>query len=241
MRWLKANPHEFVGLASPAFGSLTSPTDCNGARAMWAPTDRNLYRLLTDWGGVIAGMLALAAAWWTVRATRSTARDQIVAARDDADKQIAAARKEADDVVAAAREQTKVTAEQTATTVRLERERALSEARAYRVMLEAAMARVLAEAAWAKAWAKEKHPAILTQSQGASAEALVVRQCITKGAFTELRAACVRQGGPLTGEFLDLERQIDSFAMQGEDKVINAGTLVRWGKHAGLGDQLDWI
>ncbi len=40
----------------------------------------------------------------------------------------------------------------------------------------------------------------------------LVRQCITKGAFAELRAACVRQGGPLTSEFLDLEREIDSFA-----------------------------
>ncbi len=37
------------------------------------------------------------------------------------------------------------------------------------------------------------------------------RECITKGAFAELRAACVRRGGPLTGEFLDLEREIDSF------------------------------
>jgi hypothetical protein len=33
--------------------------------------------LVTDWGAVIAGMLALAAAWWTVRATRSTSKKQI--------------------------------------------------------------------------------------------------------------------------------------------------------------------
>ena len=39
-------------------------------------------------------------------------------------------------------------------------------------------------------------------------DAPAVRQCITKGGFAELRAACVRQGGPLTGEFLDLERMI---------------------------------
>jgi hypothetical protein len=75
-------------------------------------------------------------------------------------------------------------------------------------MLEAAMARVLAEAAWAR----RAYPDILTQETGASVEALVVRQCITKGAFAELRAACVRQGGPLTSDFLDLEREIDSFA-----------------------------
>ena len=81
--------------------------------------------------------------------------------------------------------------------------------------------RVLAEAAWAR----ETYPQILAQAQGASidaqaasVDALVVRQCITKGAFAELRAACVRQGGPLTGDFLDLEREIDSFAGQYEDK-----------------------
>ena len=74
-------------------------------------------------------------------------------------------------------------------------------------MLEAAMTRVLDEAAWAK----ETYPDVLAQLQGLSHQAFVVRQCITKGAFAELRAACVRQGGPLTGEFLDLEREIDSF------------------------------
>jgi hypothetical protein len=41
----------------------------------------------------------------------------------------------------------------------------------------------------------------------------------------------------LTGDFLDLEREIDSFATQREDKVINAGFLVQWGKHAGLKEQ----
>jgi hypothetical protein len=45
----------------------------------------------------------------------------------------------------------------------------------------------------------------------------------------------------LTGEFLDLEREIDSFASQWEDQIFNAGVLVRWGKHAGLGEQLDRI
>ncbi len=173
------------------------------------------------------------AAIWAIGATRSTAK-----------KQIDAAHAEADRVIAATRDQTKVTAEQTATTFRLEQERIASEARAFRAMLEAAMGRVLTEAAWAK----EAYPQYVAQAQGASidakgasADALVVRQCITKGGFAELRAACVRQGGPLTGEFLDLEREIDSFAMQGEDKVINAGFLVRWGKHAGLREQFALI
>ena len=161
--------------------------------------------LLDHWQTGIAGFLALLAGFGTVAATI------IIASR-----QIAASREEADRVIAATREQTKVTAEQTAMTVRLSRERVLSEDRAFRAMLEAAMARVLAEAAWAR----KTYPQLLTQSQGASVEALAVRQCITKGAFAELRAACVRQGGPLTGEFLDLEREIDSFASQSGEYAL---------------------
>ena len=69
-------------------------------------------------------------------------------------------------------------------------------------MLEAAMTRVLAEAAWAR----KTYPQVTFDNRD------LVRGCITKGAFAELRAACVRQGSPLTGEFLDLERVIDTFA-----------------------------
>jgi hypothetical protein len=50
---------------------------------------------------------------------------------------------------------------------------------------------------------------ILAQIAGLSLDGLVVRQCITKGAFAELRAACVRRGGDLTGEFLDLALRAD--------------------------------
>jgi hypothetical protein len=70
----------------------------------------------------------------------------VVATMIIANRQIAASREEAKRVIAATREQTSVTGEQTSTTVRLERERVLSEDRAFRAMLEAAMARVLAEA-----------------------------------------------------------------------------------------------
>ena len=101
-------------------------------------------------------------------------------------------------------------------------------------MLEAAMTRVLAEVAWAKT----TYPQLLTQTGARRVEALTVRQCITKGAFGELRGACVRQRSPLTGEFLDLESEIDNFALQYEDRLTNASVLVRMGKHAGLGEQL---
>ncbi len=109
---------------------------------------------------------------------------------------------------------------------------------AFQAMLKAAMERVLAEAAGAK----KAYPQILTQETGVSLAALAVRNCITKGAFAELRAACIRRASPLTGEFLDLEREIDSFALQCEDNVTSTlGVSIRMGKHAGLGDQLALI
>jgi hypothetical protein len=80
--------------------------------------------LLDHWQTLIAGVLALVAAFGTVAATMIIAR-----------RQIAASREEADEVIAATREQTKVTAEQTATTVRLERDRVLSEVDALRKSL----------------------------------------------------------------------------------------------------------
>jgi hypothetical protein len=113
------------------------------------------------------------------------------------------------------------TREQTATTVRLERERILSEESAFRAVLEAAMARILAEATGAR----KTYLQFFTQPTGASPEAVAVRQCITKGAFAELREACVRRGGPLTGEFLDLEREIDSFASQSGDYLAVNPTM----------------
>ncbi len=189
--------------------------------------------LLDHWQTVIAGVLALVAAFGTIVVTMIIARRQIGASRDEADR-----------VIAATREQTRAIFKQTETTIGLQQMRDASEAFAFHVMLEAAMARVLAEAARAK----ETYPQYVAQAQGAtidaqgtSMDALAVRQCITKGAFAELRAACVRRGGPLTGEFLDLEREIDSFAMQWEEKIITAGFLVRWGKHAGLREQFALI
>jgi hypothetical protein len=127
---------------------------------------------------------------------------------------------------------------QTETTVHLERERDASEARAFHAMLAAAMDRVLAEAAWAR----KSYPGAFTETTDAmSVEAGYVRQkCITKGAFAELRAACVRRGGDLTGEFLDLEREIDSFAGQvGTYAFSGAVTMpVQKGMHAGLDEHL---
>ena len=184
-------------------------------------------QFLYDWQTVIAGVLALLAGFGTVVATMIIANRQIAASREEADK-----------VIAATRAQTDVTQKQTDTTVRLELTRDASEASAFHAMLEAAMARVLDEAAWAR----KTYPQFFQRRQtGVSAEAFAVRQCITKGAFAELRAACVRLGSPLTGEFLDLEREIDSFAVQYEDYSPPQGGPIRMGKHAGLGEQLALI
>jgi hypothetical protein len=181
---------------------------------------------LDHWQTVIAGVFALVAAFGTIVVTRRLANRQIAASREEADR-----------VIAATRAQTEATFKQTKTTVRLEQMRDASDALAFHAMLEAAMARVLAETAWAR----RTYPQVMN-GLGKSVEALAVRQCITKGAFAELRAACVQRGGSLTGEFLDLEREIDSFASQCEDTLSPThGMKIREGKHAGLGEQLALI
>jgi hypothetical protein len=181
-----------------------------------------MNQFLYDWQTLIAGILAVFAAVGTIWTTISSANREI----------------------AASQAQTAVAQKQIETTVDLERMRDASEALAFHVMLEAAMRRVLDEADWAKG----AYPHIVGQAQGASidaqgasVDAFTVRQCITKGAFAELRAACVRQGGPLTGEFLYLEGEIDNFAAQWEEGQSTYGMVIRLGKHAGLGEQLDAI
>jgi hypothetical protein len=136
---------------------------------------------LDHWQTIIAGVLALFAAFGTILVTRRMANRQMAAAREEADR-----------VIAATRAQTEATFRQTETTVRLEQTRNANEFSAFRVMLEAAMLRVIAEAAWAR----KTYPGLFTPTtDAASVKAYAVRQCITKGAFAELRAACVRLGG----------------------------------------------
>jgi hypothetical protein len=158
----------------------------------------NVARFVYDWQTLVAGVLALFAAWRVIAATR----------------------------------------EQTATTVRLERARVASEATAFRAMFEAAMARVLDEVDWAR----QTYPQLMRENDSPqSCEAFTVRNSITRGAFAELRAACIRLGSPLTGDFLDLEREIENFAMQWRDKKTDEGAVIREGMHAGLGKQLEDI
>jgi hypothetical protein len=188
---------------------------------------------LYDWQTLIAGGLALLAGFGTVWMTRHIA-----------DRQIAASREEADRMVAAAREQTRATFKQTEMIFDLERRRNESEAAAFYSMLAlATMTRVIAEADWARRTYREA----FGKMTGTSPDAYAVRRCITKGAFAELRTACLRRpAGDLTVYFLDLERVIDNFAMQWKDETSHPeaprreGTR-REGMHAYLDEQLDRI
>jgi hypothetical protein len=179
-----------------------------------------LLDLVDHWQTLIAGVLAVVAAVGTIWATIKSANREIEASQA----------------------QTAVAQKQTETTIHLAQMRDENEFNAFRAMLEVAMTRVLAEAAWAK----KTYPQLLTQAastdnNASTVEALTVRQCITKGAFAELRSACVRQRSPLTREFLDLEGEIDNFALQCEDRLTNASVIIRVGKHAGLSEQLTVI
>jgi hypothetical protein len=173
----------------------------------------NLPQFLYNWQTLIAGVLAVLAAWRTIRATTQSADREVKASQD----QTAVAQKEIE------------------TTINLARKRDETEFDAFRTLLEAAMTRVLAEVAWAK----KTYPQFVPEREAgvSSPEALAVRRCITKGGFAELRSACVTRGGPWTREFLYLEGEIDNFAAQWE----GGQSLIRAGKHAGLSEQLDAI
>ena len=132
--------------------------------------------------------------------------------------------------IKASQAQTSVAQKQIDTTVRLEKMREANEASAFRAMLEAAMTQILAEVAWAK----KTYPKTFTQTtEVVSIEAGAVRQCITKSAFAELRAACLKQGSPLTGEFLSLEGEIHNFAIaSGDLRLLGGGGHTGPKRHA---------
>ena len=71
---------------------------------------------------------------------------------------------------------------------------------------------------------------------------LHAREHFTKNAFSELRGACLRYGGLLTAEFLELESLIDKFAScTVNEEVLNTRdqpTVVRAGYNDGLEEEL---
>jgi hypothetical protein len=166
-----------------------------------------LLDLVDHWQTLIAGGLAVLAAWRTIRATTESA----------------------DREVEAGQAQTAVAQQQIETTLRLDRGRVAREGYAFCAMLEAAMGRVLADATEAN-----RFFSLGSEPDAASVPAYKARQCFTKGAFSELRGACLTHGGRLTTEFLELESEIDNFALQWEAPQNE----VRVGLHAGFRKQL---
>ena len=61
---------------------LFRKTEHLAGRQMWIPDDRNLYKLLTDWGGLVGGVFALIAGLVAYRAGQHQAKATLDAARD---------------------------------------------------------------------------------------------------------------------------------------------------------------
>jgi hypothetical protein len=193
------------------------------------PTDLTWYKLLTDWGSLIGGVFALIAG----AALYFIGRVQIRATKEAADKEIAATK----EAILAAREQTRVAQEQIAVTLRLEHRRIAQESFAFLAMLDAAMAGVMEDVDDARAiFIESKQP----QDSNLSTPAYRARQRITKGAFPDLRSACLRLGGQLTEPFLRLDKEIDLFSAQWSF-MPTAGDPVRMGANAGLLDEIERI
>jgi hypothetical protein len=182
------------------------------------PTDLSWYKLLTDWGSVIGGSLALAAGAGTVWATIKSANREI----------------------AAAQEQTKVAQRQTAVTREIERRRIAREGYSFYAMLEAAMGAVIEDAGAAR---NLPPPSPTSRNHPYSSQAGAVRQRVKRAGLTELRNAFLRFGGPLTAPFLQLDKEIEDFAEQ-RVTPFNSATgfpLPPQGVNAGLWEQLDRI
>jgi hypothetical protein len=195
-----------------------------------------LWPFLYDWQTLLAGIFALGAAALTVLGTFTSANRQIDAANKQAEKVIAASREAADREVAASRDQIVLAQKQIEASLRSERRRLAREGYAFHAMVVASMERVLAEAGEAKTiFLSAKASATATSSP----QAYEARQHFSKGAFPELRTACVRYGGRLTRELLELERDIDDFRSRTQGGAPSAyGAIPQLGLHAGFDDQL---
>jgi hypothetical protein len=130
-----------------------------------------LLDLVDRWQTLIAGVLAVLAAWRTIRATVESANREVKSSQ----------------------EQTAVAQKQIETALRLDRKRVAREVYAFHATIWAAMEHVLLEASEAKS-------------------IFPARRVFSKVAFPELRAACVRSGGLIARDLLELERDLDIFA-----------------------------
>jgi hypothetical protein len=83
-------------------------------------------------------------------------------------------------------------------------------------------------AAWRTIWAT-------TKSADREVAAFQPVGVFSKGAFPELRAVCVRCGGLITRDLLELERDLDIFASQSQGEPGGLGELLRTRVHEQLG------
>jgi hypothetical protein len=142
---------------------------------------------LYDWQTLVAGILAVLAAFGTIWATINSANREI----------------------AAAQRQTDAALKQTALTLALDRRRIARESYAFFAMMNAATESTLEDVALARESARS-----INASAGNSREAFEVRQRLRRTGFPDLLTACVHLGGNLTGAFLGLDKAIDNFARQ---------------------------
>jgi hypothetical protein len=164
---------------------------------------------------LIAGILALGAAGWTVWATMRAAKRQVKAVTETAGRQITAAHG-----------QTKAAQRQTAVMREIERRRIAAEGYAFHAMLEAAMGAVIEDVAAARKLPLPR-PEAARGEGGYSEHAYAVRQHIKRAGFAELRSALVRFGGALTTQFLQLDKEIEDFAGQWRPRTprVSAGLI----------------
>jgi hypothetical protein len=183
------------------------------------------WQFIDHWQTLIAGLLALAAGVGAVWATIKSANREI----------------------AAAQEQTKAAQRQTAVTREIERCRISREGYAFHAMLEAAMEAVIEDVEAARNLPSPGPLAAgiaLSPSHGPDAysvQAYAVRQRVKRTGFTELRSAFLHFGGPLTAQFLQLDKETEVFAEQFITSNAATGPPTLLGVNAGLPEHLDRI
>lgn len=161
------------------------------------------YEFFKDQGSAVAGLLAVLAAWWTIRETRRQANREI----------------------AVAQSQTRMAQRQIETTLRIEARQNAEERQGFLAMMVAAMRVTLGEITLAEGLAKQT-------DDGFSQLAAEARLIITRTGYQELRQACVRIGGAYSQPFLHLDREITSLAAPVTKQDYNDGFNSRTTTHA---------
>jgi hypothetical protein len=173
-----------------------------------------VLQMLGYWQTLIAGLLAVGAAVFTIRATVRSADREIEAAN----RQIRTAQRQID------------------ITLTLDRRRTADETHAFLVAVESAAGTVVANVCAARPMVPQ------SASQAATPVAYQARQRVISPIFTDLRPACVRLGGDLTPLFVRLGQAICAFAADWVLGIPGAYQLAdRCGATIGFHDGLNAI